>query len=232
MPIYDNSKYTVQSTAQGLTNAFIYSEKAENAIQRGVKKFNNSLFGDKSSTYFEITTPQSSLSTIQDCNSEFISDAGTKAGFVKNLTGMYEKSSYEASINFNPKGNTTYQAFANIDGTVGAGVKFKNGDRITGAYTVGSGAELAYSTNTNSLQTKTGLFYDQYRKSTGVASVVAKQLSSNISFEGSASVDNKGNWSTSVSTNIAQKHNNIKLNAGIQNDEGQKSGFIGAIITF
>lgn len=232
MPIYNNpAKHTVKSTFAGLANEFIYSENAENAISNGVNKFNNSLFGEKSSTYLDVTVTPSSLPTVQDCNYDFINEAGTKAGFVKNLTGLYELSSYEASIN-HKHGNVTYQAFATLDGSVGAGIKFKNGDRISSAYTIGSGAEIAYSTNTTHSQTKTGLFYDQNRNSFGASSVFQTQANSRVSFGGGASIDTKGNWSATMSTSISQQNSNIKLNAGIQNDAGTKAGFIGAIITF
>lgn len=230
MPIPDNiGKYTVESTFQGVANTYVYSEGCENAINKNVGKLNKSIFGNK--TPLNVSVTQSSLATVHDSNIDFVSDSGTKAGFVKNLTGLYEMSSYEASIDVNHKGNT-YQTFATLDGSVGAGVKFKNGDRISGAYTLGSGAELAYSTNTGITQTKTGVFYDQNRNSVGLAGIVRTQSSSNVSFEGGASLDTKGNWSASVSTNISQQNSNIKLNAGVQSDFGTKSGFVGAIITF
>ena len=233
MPIFGNQpKYTVQSTFEGVANEFVYGKKVEKAITNGVEKLNKSVFGNKSKMSFDISTAPSSLATVHDSNIDFINDSGTKAGFVKNLTGMYEMNSYEASINYSPSGNTVYQAFANIDGTVGAGVKFKNGDRITGAYTFGSGAELAYSTDSGIMQTKTGVFYDKNRQSTGVSNIIQARLASNISFGSGISVDSKGNWSASVQTNISQKHSNVKLNAGVQNDSGAKSGFVGAIITF
>ncbi len=230
MPIPENTgKYTVQSTFQGVANTYVYSDKSESAINKNVDKLNKSIFGDKSP--FGVSVTQSPLATVHDSNIDFVNEGGTKAGFVKNLTGLYEMSSYEASVNLNRNGRT-YQAFATLDGSVGAGIKFKNGDRITGAYTFGSGAEVAYSTDTGITQTKTGVFYDQNRNSVGMAGIVRTQATHNVSFEGGASVDTKGNWSASVSTNISQKNNNVKLNAGVQSDFGSKSGFVGAIITF
>lgn len=229
MPIPENTgKYTVQSTFQGVANTYVYSEHCEDAINKNVDKLNKSVFGNK--TPLNVSVSQSSLVSVHDNNIDFVNNSGTRTGFVKNLTGLYEMNSYETSLNINHKGNT-YQAYSTIDGSFGAGVKFKNGDRISGSYTVGSGAELAYSTETSVTQTKTGIFYDQTRDSVGLAGIVRTQAS-NVSFEGGASLDTKGNWSASVSTNISNKQNNIKLNAGVQSDFGTKSGFVGAIITF